>query len=74
MTWYRRRIYAVTTEEERTAVLYFQRVFSLPLTGQLDTETKAKIRGVQLIFGLDVTGILDDATAAQVDLIYPEGA
>lgn len=74
MTWYKRRVFAVTTQEERDSVLYFQRVFSLPLTGQMDADTKAKIRGVQILFGLNVTGMLDDDTAAQIDRIYPEGA
>lgn len=74
MTWYRRRIMAVTTEEERGAVSYFQRVMNIPITGDLDTQTKATLRGVQHLFGLNMTGILDDETAAQIDRIYPEGA
>lgn len=74
MTWYHRRIMVVTTDEEREAVSYFQRVMNIPITGVLDDHTRATLRGVQHLFGLNMTGILDDETAAQIDRIYPEGA
>lgn len=74
MTWYRRRVMVVTTEEEADTVRYFQRVFNIPITGELDQHTRATLKGVQHVFGLNMTGVIDDETAAQIDRIYPEGA
>lgn len=73
-TWYVRRIYVATTEEDRAAVHYVQRVLGMVPTGELDQETRSKLRGLQHLFGLPITGILDDATAQQVQRIFPEGA
>lgn len=73
-TWYVRRIYVATTEEDRNAVHYVQRVLGMVPTGELDQETRSKLRGLQHLFGLPVTGVLDDATAEQVQRIFPEGA
>lgn len=73
-TWYRRRIFVVTTDEERDAVLYVQRILNLDMTGELDDDTRSKLRGIQNLFGLQVTGILDDATAEEIHRIFPEGA
>jgi hypothetical protein len=72
--WYTRRIYAVTTEEERDAVTYVQRVLGLRETGELDDETKSHIRGLQVLFGLRPTAIIDDDTAEQIERIFPYGA
>lgn len=72
--WYTRRIYAVTTEDERTAVSYVQRVLGLRETGELDEETQSHIRGLQVLFGLRPTAIIDDDTAEQIERIFPYGA
>lgn len=73
-TWYKRRIYAPTSEEEHAAVKYVQRVLHCAETGELDPETVSHIRGFQRLFGLVVTGIIDDATAEQINNVWPEGA
>lgn len=72
--WYDRRIYAVTTEREREAVTYVQRVLGLRETGELNEETKSHIRGLQVLFGLRPSAIIDDATAEQIERIFPYGA
>lgn len=72
--WYVRRVYAVTNEEERTAVMYVQRVLGLQETGELDEPTKSHVRGLQSLFGLRTTGIIDDPTAEQIERIWPYGA
>ena len=72
--WYDRRIYAVTTKREREGVLYFQRVFGLPETGELDDGTVSHIRGLQAIAGIRTSGIIDDATAMEIERIFPYGA
>lgn len=72
--WYDRRIFAVTTEREREGVLYFQRVFGLAETGELDPGTVSHIRGLQAIAGIRTTGIIDDATASEIERIFPYGA
>lgn len=72
--WYDRRIYAVTTEQERSAVKYVQRVLGLRETGDLDEETKSHIRGLQVLFGLRPTAVIDDETAEQIERIFPYGA
>ncbi|UVD39711.1 hypothetical protein SEA_ROSEPHARIE_47 [Streptomyces phage RosePharie] len=72
--WYERRIYAVTTEQEREAVLHVQLVLGIDQTGELDEPTKSHIRGLQSLFGLRTTGIIDDATAEQIERIFPYGA
>jgi hypothetical protein len=73
-SWYKKRIISPTTDFEREAVAYVQRVLSLEETGELDDLTKSKLRGVQFIFGLPTTGVLDDATAEEIERIYPYGA
>lgn len=73
-TWYERRIYAAASEEDRRAVRYVQRVLGMVPSGELDEETRSKLRGLQHLFELPVTGILDDATAEQIQRIFPEGA
>lgn len=73
-TWYERRIYAVTNEREREAVVYVQRVLGLEESGELSEETKSHIRGLQALFGLRTSGIIDDATAEQIERIFPYGA
>lgn len=72
--WYTSRIYAVTTDREREGVLYFQRVFGLKETGELDDGTVSHIRGLQLLAGIRTTGIIDDATAEEIERIFPYGA
>jgi peptidoglycan hydrolase-like protein with peptidoglycan-binding domain len=72
--WYKRRIFVATTPEEHDAVIHVQRVFSIEPTGNLDYETKSRIRGLQKLFNLPVTGIIDDATAEQIERIFPFGA
>lgn len=72
--WYTSRIYAVTTDADREAVLYFQRVFGLKETGALDDGTVSHIRGLQLLAGIRTTGIIDDATAEEIERIFPYGA
>ena len=72
--WYDRRVYVVTTDKERDAVAYAQRVLGLEETGILDDTTKSHLRGMQALFGIRVTGILDDATAEQIERIWPYGA
>lgn len=72
--WYTRRVYAVTTDDEREAVLYVQRVLGIDQTGELDDATKSHIRGLQVLFGLRATGIIDDPTAEQIERIFPYGA
>lgn len=74
LAWYTRRVYAVTNEEERTTVMYVQRVLGLRESGELDEETKSHVRGLQSLFGLRTTGIIDDATAEQIERIFPYGA
>lgn len=74
LPWYRRRIYAVTNEEEREAVLHVQLVLGLEQTGELDEGTKSHIRGLQALFGIRPSGFIDDATAEQIERIYPYGA
>lgn len=39
-----------------------QLILALPMTGEMDSETVAHIRGIQRIFNLRVTGILDEYT------------
>ncbi len=73
-SWYERRIYAVTNEREREAVVYVQRVLGLEESGELTEETKSHIRGLQALFGLRTSGIIDDATAEQIERIFPYGA
>jgi hypothetical protein len=72
--WYDRRIYAVTTDQEREAVTYVQRVLGLRETGELDEETTSHIRGLQVLFSLRPSGIIDDDTAEQIERIFPYGA
>jgi len=72
--WYDRRIYAVTTDREREAVKYVQRVLGLRESGDLDEETKSHIRGLQVLFGLRPSAVIDDATAEQIERIFPYGA
>lgn len=72
--WYKRRIMVPTTEFERDAVRHVQLVLGGTVTGDMDEDTKSRIRGMQLLFGLPNTGIIDDATAKQIDRIFPEGA
>jgi hypothetical protein len=72
--WYTSRIYAVTTDADREAVLYFQRVFGLKETGELDDGTVSHIRGLQMLAGIRTTGIIDDATAEEIERIFPYGA
>lgn len=72
--WYTRRVYAVTTEQERETVLYVQKVLGIDQSGELDDATKSHIRGLQVLFGLHTTGIIDDATAEQIERIFPYGA
>lgn len=72
--WYDRRIYVVTTDEERDAVVYVQRALGIDQTGVLDDGTKSHIRGLQVLFGLRPTGIIDDPTAEQIERIFPYGA
>lgn len=72
--WYDRRVYAVTNDTEREAVLHVQLVLGISQTGDLDDATKSHLRGLQSLFGLRVTGILDDATAEQIERIFPYGA
>lgn len=74
LPWYSRRIYAVTNEKEREAVLHVQLVLGIEQTGELDDATKSHIRGLQSLFGLHTTGIIDDPTAEQIERIYPYGA
>lgn len=73
-SWYDRRIYTVTTDYEREAVTYVQRVLRCKETGELDNETVSHIRGLQVLFGLRPSGIIDDATAEQIERIFPYGA
>lgn len=73
-SWYDRRIYTVTTDYEREAVTYVQRVLRCKETGELDNETVSHIRGLQVLFGLHPSGIIDDATAEQIERIFPFGA
>lgn len=72
-SWYSRRVIVSTTEEERDAVKYVQRVLGLRETGDMDDETKSHIRGLQALFGLHTSGILDDQTAEQIERIFPHG-
>lgn len=72
--WYTRRVYVVTTQEERDTVLYVQRVLGIDQTGELDDATKSHIRGLQVLFGLRVNGIVDDDTAEEIERIWPYGA
>lgn len=53
---------------------YVQRILGMVPSGEVDEETRSKLRGLQHLFGLPVTGVLDDATAEQVQRIFPEGA
>ncbi|HEY6018851.1 MAG TPA: peptidoglycan-binding domain-containing protein [Candidatus Paceibacterota bacterium] len=73
-TWFKRDIYRVTTEFERTAVTHVQRVMRCPETGELDEATSGHLRGLQSLFGLQVTGILDGATAEQIERIRVWGS
>lgn len=72
--WYTRRIITATTDDERDAVTYVQRVLRCKETGEMDNETVSHIRGIQALFGLRTTGIIDDATAEQIERIFPYGA
>lgn len=72
-TWYERRIIAASSEEDRRAVCYVQRILGMVPNGEMDEETRSKLRGVQHLFDLPITGILDDATAQQIQRIFPEG-
>ncbi len=72
-SWYKRRIYAPTTDFEHDAVRYVQRVLRADETGELDEQTKSRIQGFQMLFGLAVNGVIDDATAEQVNRVFPEG-
>lgn len=72
--WYTSRIYAVVTQADRDAVLYFQRAFGLNETGQLDDTTVSHIRGVQMLADIPRSGIIDDLTAEEIERIFPYGA
>lgn len=74
MNWYKRKVMVPTTEADRVAVRHAQRVLGMQETGEMDDETRGRLRGVQLLFKLQPTGILDDATASKIDELFPEGA
>lgn len=74
MNWYKRRVIVPVTEADHAAVAHAQRVLGMDPTGDMDEETRGRLRGVQSLFRLPVTGILDDATASKIDELFPEGA
>lgn len=74
MDWWKRPIIVPISDFEKDAVRHAQRVLGAKVTGEMDDETKAVLRGVQALFKLPLTGILDKATAEQIQKMFPEGA
>lgn len=72
--WYSQRIFKATTNDQRDAVRYVQRVLGCKETGEIDESTASHIRGFQVLFGLHPSGFIDDATAEQINNVFPEGA
>lgn len=62
-----RDIYVVTNDKEREVVIAVQRTLGVPMTGEMDTPTRMKIRGVQALFKLPFTGILDQKTLDKIN-------
>lgn len=44
-----------------------QLVLRLPQTGEMDSQTVTKIRGIQMLFNLRVTGFIDEPTWNQIN-------
>lgn len=61
-----RSIYVATNEEERAIVTDVQRTLQIPMTGEMDAETRMRIRGMQMLFRIPATGILDESTLAKL--------
>jgi hypothetical protein len=73
-SWFKRDIIIATTEFEKNAVTYAQRVMRCPETGKLDETTASHLRALQVLFGLNPTGYLDGATAEQLERLRAYGA
>lgn len=69
MPWLERPIVVVVNESDRVAVRHAQRVLRLDETGELDSETRAHLRGFQGLFGLRQTGYLDPLTAEKLEQV-----
>lgn len=69
--WLPRDLIAPASEAEHEAVRTAQRALRVPLTGELDEDTRAALRGAQRLFLLPVTGYLDRATAQALDRLRP---
>ncbi len=72
--WFKRDIIVATTDFERNAVTYAQRVMRCAETGELDEATASHLRALQVLFGLTPTGYLDGATAEQLERLRAYGA
>lgn len=64
-----RDIYIVSNDEQAEIVRRVQRTLGVPISGELDQQTRMKIRGVQALFKLPFTGILDQKTLAKIEEI-----
>lgn len=72
--WFKRDIIVATTQFEKNAVTYAQRVMRCDETGELDESTASHLRALQALFGLPVTGALDRATAEQLERLRAYGS
>ena len=73
-TWFKREVVVATTEQEKDAVLYAQRVMRCPESGEMDDATISHLRGFQTLFGLPATGTINEATAKQLERIRVYGS
>jgi len=69
MSWFTAPVVTVVNETDRVAVRHAQRVLRLEETGDLDSETRAHLRGFQGLFGLRQTGFLDQETALKLETV-----
>lgn len=64
-----RDILRPSNDRERMMVSSVQLVMRLPQTGEMDSTTIIKLRGMQQLFGLKVTGFIDEATWDKINEI-----
>ncbi len=62
-----RSIYVSTSKEERDIVRTVQRTLQIAQTGEMDVDTRMRVRGLQMLFRLPATGILDEATLSKIN-------
>lgn len=67
--WYGRDFMIPSDEGDREALRHAQRVLRCVETGELDHETKVRLRGFQALLGLRPNGYLDLPTAVQIERV-----